>query len=43
MGDGQFDAPSRMVAFVNRECPGRSVAPNVGMAAKLSEIDFQTA
>ncbi len=38
MGDGQFDAPARVVAFVKCECPGRSVAPNVGMAAKLSEI-----
>jgi predicted metal-binding protein len=39
MGDGNFDAPARVVAFVKCECPGRSVAPNVGMAAKLSEME----
>ena len=37
-GEGTFDEPSAVVAFVTCECPGRSVAPNLGMAAKLSEI-----
>lgn len=37
-GEGHFDGPSTVTAFVTCECPGRSVAPNLGMAAKLSEI-----
>ena len=37
-GDGQFDAPSQVSAFIKCECPGRTVAPNLGMAMKLSEI-----
>ncbi len=37
-GDGKFEKPSSVVAFVKCECPGRTVAPNVGMAMKLSEI-----
>jgi predicted metal-binding protein len=38
LGEGQFSEPMAVTAFVKCECPGRSVAPNVGMAAKLSEI-----
>ena len=38
LGEGNFDEPVQVVSFVKCECPGRSVAPNVGMAAKLSEV-----
>ena len=38
LGEGKFDEPSAVVAYVKCECPGRTLAPNVGMAAKLSEI-----
>lgn len=38
LGDGQFGEPVRIIAFVRCECPGRTVAPNVGMAVKLSQI-----
>ena len=38
LGEGNFDEPVQVVSFVKCECPGRSLAPNVGMAAKLSEI-----
>ncbi len=37
LGEGEFDEPSTVVSFVTCECPGRSVAPNLAMAAKLSE------
>lgn len=38
LGEGGFDEPGQVVSFVKCECPGRSVAPNVGMAIKLSEL-----
>jgi predicted metal-binding protein len=38
LGAGKFEGPSQVVSFVTCECPGRSTAPNVGMAFKLSEI-----
>lgn len=38
LGEGEFKEPSTVVSFVQCECPGRSVAPNLGMAAKLSEM-----
>lgn len=38
LGEGTFQEPSQVVAFVKCECPGRSLAPNMGMAMKLSEI-----
>lgn len=38
MGDGLFDGPSSVTAFVKCECPGRTAAPNTGMAIKLSEM-----
>lgn len=38
LGEGNFDEPSQVVAFTRCECPGRTLVPNLGMAAKLSEI-----
>ncbi len=38
LGEGNFDAQSAVISFVKCECPGRTVAPNLGMAAKLSEM-----
>jgi len=38
LGEGKFDEPMAVVAFVACECPGRTVAPNTGMAIKLSQI-----
>ena len=38
LGDGDMKGPSAVVAFVKCECPGRTVAPNMGMAVKLSEV-----
>lgn len=38
LGEGKFDEPSQVVAFVKCQCPGRTTAPNLGMAAKLSAI-----
>lgn len=38
MGEGKFEAPAAVIAFVKCECPGRSLAPNTGMAIKLSEV-----
>ena len=38
LGEGQFPEPSQVMAFVRCECPGRTVAPNMGMAMKLSEL-----
>ena len=38
LGEGNFDEPSLVIAFVRCERPGRTTAPNLGMAAKLSEI-----
>ena len=38
LGASKFEEPSHVVAFVKCECPGRSVAQNIGMAIKLSEI-----
>jgi predicted metal-binding protein len=37
-GEGKFDSPTSVVSFVKCECPGRSVAPNTGMAIKLSQV-----
>ncbi len=37
LGEGHFEEPSQVMAFVKCECPGRSLAPNVGMAFKLAE------
>ena len=38
LGDGKFDEPVQVIGIVKCQCPGRSLAPNVGMAIKLSEI-----
>jgi len=38
LGEGQFKEPSQVTAFVRCECPGRTLAPNMGMAMKLSEM-----
>lgn len=38
VGDGNFDQSAHVVAFVRCECPGRSLAPNPGVAMKMSEI-----
>lgn len=38
LGEGSFGEPAAVVSFVTCECPGRSVAPNLAMAEKLSGI-----
>jgi len=38
LGEGTFDEPSQVVAFVKCECPGRSAVPNTGVAIKMSGI-----
>ncbi|HDZ90005.1 MAG: CGGC domain-containing protein [Deltaproteobacteria bacterium] len=38
LGEGRFDEPSQVMAFVKCECPGRTIVPNLGMAMRLSEI-----
>lgn len=38
LGEGNFDEPSAVTAFVKCECPGRTLVPNLGVAMKMSEI-----
>jgi len=38
LGEGKFEEPSQVISFLTCECPGRSTAPNLGMAMKLSEM-----
>ncbi len=38
LGEGEFEGEHQVVSFIRCECPGRSVANNLGMALKLSEI-----
>jgi predicted metal-binding protein len=38
LGEGEFDEPAQVVSFVKCTCPGRNLAPNIGMAVRLSEI-----
>lgn len=38
LGEGAFTEPHQVTAFVRCECPGRSLAPNLGMAMKLAEV-----
>jgi len=38
LGEGKFTEPVQVVGFVKCECPGRSLAPNLGMTIKLSEL-----
>jgi predicted metal-binding protein len=37
-GDGTFDEPHMVTAYIKCECPGRATMPTLGMAMKLSEI-----
>jgi predicted metal-binding protein len=37
LGEGDFEEPHQVIAFVKCECPGRSLVPNLGMAFKLAE------
>jgi len=38
LGEGTFENPSQVIAFVKCECPGRSLAANMGVAIKMSEM-----
>ena len=38
LGEGHFEEPSQVIAFIKCQCPGRTTASNTGMAMKLSEI-----
>jgi predicted metal-binding protein len=38
LGEHSFDEPSQVIGFIKCECPGRTIAPNLGMAMKLSEL-----
>jgi predicted metal-binding protein len=38
LGEGKIENPSQVIAFLKCECPGRSLASNMGMAMKLSEM-----
>jgi len=38
LGEGNFDEPMQVIAFLRCECPGRNLAANMGMAITLSEI-----
>ena len=38
IGEGSFDEPVSVISFVSCECPGRTLVPTLGMAAKLSQI-----
>lgn len=38
LGEGSFGQPVQVVAFVKCECPGRTLAPNMGVAMKMSQI-----
>jgi len=38
LGEGNFDNASQVLAFVKCECPGRSLAANMGLAIKMLEI-----
>jgi predicted metal-binding protein len=38
LGEGRFEEAAAVVAFVKCECPGRTLAPNTGMAIKLGQI-----
>ena len=38
LGDHKFKEPSQVTAFIRCECPGRTLASNLKMATKLSEI-----
>ena len=38
LGEGNFDEPCQVIALVKCECPGRSLASNMGVAIKMSEM-----
>ena len=38
LGEGSFEKPSQVTAFVKCECPGRSLPANMGLAIKMSEM-----
>jgi predicted metal-binding protein len=38
LGEGNFDNPSQVLALVKCECPGRSLAANMGLAIKMLEM-----
>lgn len=38
LGEGNFDEPSTVSAFVRCECPGRATIPTVGMSIKMSGV-----
>lgn len=38
LGEGSFKDPAQVIAFLKCQCPGRTVAPNMDMAMKLSEM-----
>jgi predicted metal-binding protein len=38
MGEGNFETFSQVIPFLKCECPGRSLASNMGMAIELSEM-----
>jgi len=38
LGEGKFEEPSHVVHFLKCQCPGRNTVPNLGMAAKISEL-----
>jgi len=38
LGEGSIENPSQVLAFVKCECPGRSLAANMGLAIKMLEM-----
>ena len=38
LGEGSFDKPYQVIAFIRCDCPGRTLAANMGMAMKISEM-----
>jgi predicted metal-binding protein len=40
LGEGSFSEASSVVAFLKCQCPGRSTVANLGMAARLSELEL---
>jgi len=38
LGEGAFSEPVQVMSFLRCECPGRSLATNVGMAMKLADM-----
>jgi predicted metal-binding protein len=38
VGEGNFTEPVQVMSFVKCQCPGRSLAANVGLAIKMAEM-----